>query len=98
MSCRDKIGGHALLLEGVTFKEAREFIEDNSDEVYYVPPGYKILDDCYLIGTPPIALGVKGLDLIFPVVRPRLGTFVLSAQSEKDIMQLRAMLTPRKKI
>ena len=78
-----------MLLEGASFKGAKEFIEKYSDEIYYVEPGYKIFGDCYLIGLRPIALGIKGFDLIFPIVKPHLGTFVAKAKAEQEIKRLR---------
>jgi hypothetical protein len=63
MNCFDKIK-HEILLESVSFKEARAFIQKYSDEIYYVELGYKILDDCYLIGVKPLALGIKGFNLM----------------------------------
>jgi hypothetical protein len=80
---------HKVLLERATFKEAREFIETYCDEVYHVPPGYRLFHDCYLIGVPPIALGIKGSDLIFPIVRPRLGTFVIRSGAEEEVRRLK---------
>lgn len=93
MSCSDNIDKikHEVLLERATFREAREFIEKNSDEVYHVHPGYRLFHDCYLIGISPIALGIKGSDLIFPLVRPRLGTFVIRAYAEEEIKRLKKM-------
>ncbi|MFB3765034.1 MAG: DUF1894 domain-containing protein [Methanotrichaceae archaeon] len=80
---------HDTLLEGATFKSAREFIRRNFKEVYYVPPGYKILKDCYLVGVPPIAVAIENSNLIFPIVKPHYGTFVVKAQAEQDITKLR---------
>jgi hypothetical protein len=91
MSCIEKMK-YEILMEKKTFKESREFIEKNSDEVYYVPPGYKIFNDYYIIGIPPIALGIKGNALIFTYTKPCYGTFVLSIDSEdsrKEIYRLR---------
>lgn len=88
MSCIEQMK-YDLLLEKTSFKEAKEFIEKNSDEVYYVDPGYKIFKDYYLIGVPPIALGVKGEDLIFTYVKPCHGTFVMKVRSEEEIKRLR---------
>ena len=91
MSCIEKMK-YEILMEKKTFKESREFIEKNSDEVYYVPPGYKIFNDYYVIGIPPIALGIKGNSLIFTYTKPCYGTFVLSIDSEdskKEIYRLR---------
>ena len=91
MSCIEQMK-YEILLEKMTFKESREFIEKNSDEVYYVPPGYKIFNNYYVIGIPPIALGIKGNSLIFTYTKPCYGTFVLSIDSEdsrKEISRLR---------
>ncbi|MDD1741723.1 MAG: DUF1894 domain-containing protein, partial [Methanotrichaceae archaeon] len=70
-------------------KEAREYIERNSDEVYYVEPGYKIFKDYYIIGVPPIALGAKGKELLFTYVKPCHGTFVMAIDSDEEIQRLR---------
>jgi len=93
VSCNDQIDKikHEVLLERATFREARGFIEKNSDEVYHVLPGYRLFHDCYLVGVPPIAMGIKGSDLIFPLVRPRLGTFVIRARAEEEIRRLKEM-------
>jgi hypothetical protein len=91
MSCIEQMK-YEILVEKKTFKESREFIEKNSDEVYYVPPGYKIFNNYYVIGIPPIALGIKGNALIFTYTKPCYGTFVLSIDSEdsrKEIYRLR---------
>ena len=91
MSCIEQMK-YEILMEKNTFKESREFIEKNSDEVYYVPPGYKIFNDYYIIGIPPIAIGIKGNALIFTYTKPCYGTFVLSIDSEgsrKEIYRLR---------
>ncbi|MDM7939526.1 MAG: DUF1894 domain-containing protein [Methanothrix sp.] len=91
MSCFKKLDKikHEVLLERATFSEAREFIEKNSDEVYHVLPGYRLFHDCYLVGVTPIALGIKDSDLIFPLVRPRLGTFVIRAGAEEEVRRLK---------
>ena len=88
MSCIEQMK-YDLLLERVSFKEAREFIEKNSDEVYYVDPGYKIFKDYYIIGVPPIAIGAKGDELIFTYVKPCHGTFVMKIKSAEEIQKLR---------
>jgi hypothetical protein len=88
MSCIEQMK-YDLLLERVSFKEAKEFIEKNSDEVYYVEPGYKIFKDYYIIGVPPIAMGVKGDELLFTYVKPCHGTFVMKIKSEEEIKRLR---------
>ena len=47
MSCVEQMK-YAILLEKTSFREAREYIEKNSDEVYYVEPGYKIFKDALI--------------------------------------------------
>jgi hypothetical protein len=91
MSCIEQMK-YKLYLERTSFKEAREYIERISDEVYYVEPGYKIFKDYYIIGVPPIALGAKGKELIFTYVKPCHGTFVMAVESdeaEQEIQWLR---------
>src|SRR5512136_793775 len=88
MSCIEQMK-YDLLLERVSFKEAKEFIEKNSDEVYYVDPGYKIFKDYYMIGVPPIAMGAKGDELIFTYVKPCHGAFVMKIKSVEEIQRLR---------
>ncbi len=93
MSCIEQ-KKYKILLEKTTFKESREYIEKNSDEVYYVPPGYKIFNDYYVIGIPPIALGAKSNALFFTYTKPCHGTFVLTIddeESKKEINRLREM-------
>ena len=91
MSCIEQ-KKYTVLLERTTFKESREYIEKNSDEIHYVSPGYKIFSDYYVIGIPPIALGARGNSLLFTYTKPCHGTFVLTIddeQSKKEIDRLR---------
>ena len=91
MSCIEQ-KKYKILLEKTTFKDSREYIEKNSDEVHYVSPGYKIFNDYYVIGIPPIALGAKGNALLFTYTKPCHGTFVLTIddeESKKEINRLR---------
>lgn len=88
MSCVEQMK-YKLYLERTSFKEAREYIEKNSDEVYYVDPGYKIFKDYYVIGVPPVAMGVKGKEMLFTYVKPCHGTFVMAIDSEEEINRLR---------
>jgi hypothetical protein len=93
MSCIEQ-KKYKILLEKTTFKDSREYIEKNSEEVYYVPPGYKIFNNFYVIGIPPIALGAKGNSLLFTYTKPCHGTFVLTIddeESKKEIDRLRDM-------
>ena len=87
MSCIEQMK-YTILLQRISFKEAREYIEKNSEEVHYVSPGYKIFKDYYIIGVPPIAVGVKGNALIFPYTKPCHGSFVLSIENEDSIKEI----------
>ncbi len=89
MSCVEQMK-YKLYLERTSFKDAREYIERNSDEVYYVDPGYKIFKDYYVIGVPPVAMGVKGQEMLFTYVKPCHGAFVMAIDSEEEINRLRA--------
>ena len=88
MSCIEQLK-YRLYLERTSFKEAREYIENNSEEVYYVDPGYKIFKDYYLIGVPPVAMGVRGNEILFTYVKPCHGTFVMGIDSPEEIARLR---------
>jgi len=87
MSCIEQMK-YQIHLERTSFKDARAYIEKNSDEVYYVSPGYKIFKDYYIIGIPPIAMGAKGNALIFPYTKPCHGSFVLSIDNEDSIKEI----------
>ncbi len=87
MSCIEQMK-YEILLDRTTYKDAREYIENNSDEIFYVSPGYKIFRDYHIIGVPPIALGAKGSALIFTYTKPCYGTFVLTVDNEDSIKEI----------
>jgi hypothetical protein len=78
---------YEILLTGGTYKDGREFIRTNFKEVYEVEPGYKLFD-VYLIGVPPIFVGVENGCIIFPYVKPCHGTFVLKIKDGEEINRL----------
>jgi len=80
---------YEILLSNVSFKEGREFIKRNFREVYEVEPGYKLFD-VYLIGVPPILVGVEDEHVIFPYLKPCRGTFVLKMKGGEEIGRLRS--------
>jgi len=88
VSCIEQMK-YKLYLERTSFKEARDYIEKNSEEVYYVDPGYKLFKDYYLIGVPPVAIGVRGKELLFTYVKPCHGALVMGLDSEEEIARLR---------
>ncbi len=45
--------------------------------------------DYYIIGVPPIAMEVKGNELLFPYVKPCNGAFIMAIESKEEIDKLR---------
>ena len=86
MGCIDLMD-YEILLSDITFKEGREFIRRNFIAVYEVEPGYKLFD-VYLIGIPPILIGVEDGYVIFPYIKPCHGTFVLKIKDGDEIGRL----------
>jgi len=58
-------------------------------EVYYVDPGYKIFNDYYIIGVPPVAMGVSRKGIALHLRQACHGTFVMGIDSEEEIARLR---------
>lgn len=85
-----------VVLSSVTFKECRAYIEANFREVYYVDPGFRLFDE-YLIGVPPIAIGIDGDMVLFPYTKPCHGTFLIRLKGNGEIARLRSVAKPRKK-
>jgi hypothetical protein len=78
-----------VLASQVTFTECREYILSHFQEHYQVEPGYHLFD-VYIIGIPPIYIGVEGDDIIFPYTKPCHGTFILRARgASEEIVRLR---------
>jgi len=95
MGCIENLKYEMILPLGASFKECREYVEKNFSEVLYVDPGYKIFDE-YLIGLPPIALGIEeGKKIIFPYTKPCHGTYLLRIEDPKEVERVRK--TARKK-
>ncbi len=72
-----------VLASQVTFAECREYITSKFAEHYLVEPGYHIFD-VFIIGIPPIYIGVEGDDVIFPYTKPCHGTFILRARGAAE--------------
>ncbi len=86
---------YKILLSRVSYKECREFILSNCTEVYEVEPGYQLFT-VYLIGNPPIFVGVDGEEVIFPYVKPCHGAFVLKITGANEIERLRRERTAKR--
>ena len=73
---------------GASFKECREYVERNYSDVRYVDPGYKLFDE-YLIGLPPLAIGLSGADVVFPYTKPCHGTYLLVVTDADEATRVR---------
>ena len=81
---------YEVVLSDISFKQGRDYIKANFEEVYEVKPGYKLFD-IYLIGLPPILVGVTGDNIIFTYMKPCRGTFVLKIKGGEEIERLRSV-------
>ncbi len=72
-----------VLASQVSFTECRAYILANFPEHYLVEPGYHIFD-VFIIGVPPIYIGLEGDDVIFPYTKPCHGTFILRARGATE--------------
>jgi hypothetical protein len=81
---------YEILLRDGSFKECREYIRKNFTEFIDVQPGFKIFD-IYIIGVPPIAVGLDGDFVIFPYTKPCHGTFLLRVNDPDEAQRLRAL-------
>ncbi|HPD75367.1 MAG TPA: DUF1894 domain-containing protein [Methanoregulaceae archaeon] len=95
MGCIENLKYDMILPLGASFKECREYVEKNFLEFWYVDPGYKLFDE-YIIGLPPIALGIEdGKKIIFPYTKPCHGTYLLAVEDADEAARVRK--TARKK-
>jgi hypothetical protein len=89
MGCVENLNYEMILPLGASFKECREYVEKNYPEVWYVDPGYKLFDE-YMIGLPPIALGIEeGKKIIFPYTKPCHGTYLLRVEDTDEVERVR---------
>ncbi len=79
---------YEILLPSSSFKECAEYIKKNFKEIHYVQAGYKIFNN-YLIGIPPIPIGVDNEYIIIPYVKPCHGCFVLRIAGKEEVLKLR---------
>lgn len=88
MGCIENLK-YDIILSQCSFKEAREFVKNNFKELHEVVPGFKIFD-VFIIGVPPIYIGIDGDQVIFPYTKPCYGTFLLRIESKEEVEKLRA--------
>lgn len=79
---------YETILSSATFRECRTYVETNFREFYLVELGYRIFEE-YIIGVPPIAIGIDGASVIFPYTKPCHGTFLLKIEGPEEIDRLR---------
>jgi len=85
-----------VVLSRISFKEAREYIESHAPEVHHVNPGFKLFGE-YLIGVPPIAIGIEDDNILFPFTKPCYGTFVLRLKDIAEVERLRLAVSEEMK-
>lgn len=88
MGCVESMN-YEIVLRDATFKESREYIRKNFKDFIDVQPGFKVFD-VYVIGLPPIALGLDGDFVIFPYTKPCHGTFLLKVKDPAEAARLRS--------
>ena len=95
MGCIEELK-YEVVLSQVSFKECREFVKEHFTETHQVEPGYRIFES-YIIGLPPIFIGVEGDAVVFPYTKPCHGTFLLRIRSPDEVERLRKMKPKQKK-
>jgi len=87
---------YETVLSQASFKECRDYVKEHFTEHYEVEPGYRIFES-YIIGLPPIFIGVEGNAVFFPYTKPCHGTFLLRIESPEEVERLRKMKKKPKK-
>jgi hypothetical protein len=94
MGCIEELK-YEVVLSQASFKECREYVKEHFAERYEVEPGFRIFES-YIIGLPPIFVGVEGDVVFFPFTKPCHGTFLLRIESPEEVAHLRSM-KPKKR-
>lgn len=89
MGCIEELK-YETILSGASFRECRDYIREHFPERREVPPGFKIFDS-YIIGIPPILVGIDGNAVVFPYTKPCHGTFLLRIEGPEEAARLRRM-------
>ncbi|HTY51869.1 MAG TPA: DUF1894 domain-containing protein [Methanomicrobiales archaeon] len=87
MGCIEELK-YETLLSHASFKECRDYVKEHFSERYEVEPGYKIFES-YIIGLPPIIIGIDGDSVVFPYTKPCHGTFLLRINCQDEVIRLR---------
>ena len=89
MGCVESMN-YEIVLRADSFKESRDYIKAHFKEFIDVQPGFKVFD-IYVIGLPPIAIGLEGDFVIFPFTKPCHGTFLLRIEDKEEAARLRSI-------
>ena len=89
MGCVESMD-YEIVLSDASFKESRDYIKGHFKEFIDVQPGLKVFD-IYVIGLPPIAIGLEGDFVIFPFTKPCHGTFLLRIEDKEEAARLRSL-------
>jgi hypothetical protein len=87
MGCIESLK-YEIILRNASFKECRDHIREHYKEFRELPIGGKIFDS-YIIGQPPVLIGLDGDDVILPYTKPCHGTFLLRIPSAEEAARLR---------
>jgi len=74
---------YEVVLSTAPFAECREFIEKHCARYCHVNPGFRLFDK-YMIGAPPIVIGVDGDVVVFPFTKLCYGTFLLQIEDAAE--------------
>jgi hypothetical protein len=86
MTCIEDLP-YEILISNASFKECREYIEQQCPVVYHINPGFKLFKTA-IIGTPPVAIGIDDGDIVFPFTKPCHGTFLLKVTDPDEVDRL----------
>jgi len=89
-SCVEEMD-YEILLARRPLDECSKLIRKRCREVYFVDPGFKIFG-LYLIGVPPIPIGIEYEHLFIIYVKPCHGAFVLKLPGDGEVARIRAEL------
>lgn len=89
MGCIESLK-YDIILKNASFSECRDYIRKNCREFRELPIGGKIFDS-YIVGQPPVLIGIEGDDVILPYTKPCHGTFLLRVPSAEEAARLRAL-------
>lgn len=95
MGCVESLK-YEIILKHCSSRETGEWIKKNCAESLEVRPGTKVFD-LYIIGVPPVFIGIDGDRVCFPYTKPCHGTFLLRVEDRSEAERLRRMASAKKR-